>query len=66
MTRRPLRTATREAAEHAASKAAGRKAAAAHVREWWDRRKRMPGYADSTSPNTKYEFEALIQDLEQE
>lgn len=42
-----------------------RRQAAKHVREWYTRRQMQPGYWDSTSPNTRAEFETLIQDLEE-
>ncbi len=64
MTRKPRNTPRVAAVEAAAETRAARREAAHHVRAWYERRRRMPGFYDSTSPNTREEFEALIADLE--
>lgn len=64
MTRRPRHTAARAEQEARAAEVTARRAAASHVRNWWARRQMLPGFYDSTSRNTRDEFEALIADLE--
>jgi hypothetical protein len=64
MTRKPRNTARVAAVTAAAEARAAKRDAAQHVRAWYERRRRLPGYWDSTSPNTREEFEALIADLE--
>lgn len=52
------------AARARAERLAACRSAAAILREWHEARKRKPGYYDSTSPNTRAEFETAIADME--
>lgn len=61
---RQLEAERRDAETKRAELSRARRAAAVHVREWYARRQMRPGYLDSTSPNTRGEFETLIADLE--